>query len=308
MINEPLPNSPKHREHSQSSSDKNNSSTKHNHSDRHSTKRLDGSTLSSNGESRDKAEKSSMKSKTVKKKAEEPLNNVTPPKIAKKSNLTSKHFENEKPSSNSPKPTPRKTRLRSRTIEQSKMEVKPSTSAAFAQKKNCAENNGSETNKRPRLRLKIPQMDGGHDIGKRKKRTKLVKVSESSEQTSDCSDFEPVSPKRNRAKVNLDRSRSRSSSRSKSKNAADRKKSVDRRVFSTDDEAEAEENTNRMDFWVEAYAEKEKKWVAIDPVKRKVDCVDFVRVCVECNFSRSKNLKKITICFFSVNRNTVQSQ
>lgn len=277
--NAPLSTSPRHRDHSQSSSS---SSTKHNHSSKNTTKHLESSKSSSKEISRDKTTKNSTKSqvthlKAEKKKAEEPLPNVTPPKIAKKSNSSSKHQEIEKISSNTPKPSPRKTRLRSKT-----MEVKPSTSAAFAQKKNYAEDIGSETNKRPRLRLKIPQMDGGHDMDKRQKRKKLVvKMSESSDESSSCSDFEPVSPKRNRPKVNLDRSRSRSSSRSKSKNVSNRKKSIDRRVFSTDDEAEVEENTNRMDFWVEAYAEKEKKWVAIDPAKKKVDCVDFVRVCVD---------------------------
>lgn len=50
------------------------------------------------------------------------------------------------------------------------------------------------------------------------------------------------------------------------------------RVISSDKGSDADLNTEHMDFWVECYAEKEKKWIVIDPVEMKVNCEDHIRV------------------------------
>uniref|UniRef100_A0A336MU00 CSON007305 protein n=1 Tax=Culicoides sonorensis TaxID=179676 RepID=A0A336MU00_CULSO len=54
-------------------------------------------------------------------------------------------------------------------------------------------------------------------------------------------------------------------------------KKIDRRVLSTDDETggiSKVDKKNRINLWVEVYAEKEKRWITIDLFKGKVDCVD----------------------------------
>uniref|UniRef100_A0A336KYQ5 CSON000703 protein n=1 Tax=Culicoides sonorensis TaxID=179676 RepID=A0A336KYQ5_CULSO len=54
-------------------------------------------------------------------------------------------------------------------------------------------------------------------------------------------------------------------------------KKIDRRVLSTDDETggiSKVDKKNRVNLWIEVYAEKEKRWITIDLFKGKVDCVD----------------------------------
>lgn len=232
----------------------------------------------------------SSTSKTSKKKAEEPIESIStasPPKTSKKTTSNAGKQETRKDTSDSPKPSPRKTRLRSRTIDVPTVAARSTTSNVFVAKQINADSDSPKPEKRSRLRLKLPQMDGAHDVGKRKPRTKAVvkKSDDSSDEASSGSDFQPTSPKRSRSKVNLNRSKSKSKS-TLNKSTTNSKKSIDRRVFSSEDETTIGDNTNSMDFWIEAYAEKEKKWIAIDPVKRKVDCVDFVRVSTRiCRFS-----------------------
>lgn len=223
----------------------------------------------------------------AKKKAAEPLDKmatVSPPKVAKRAESNPRRPEHENKVDDSlPKPSPRKTRLRSRA-ESEAPKMTANATAVFASKNINTDSETAKPAKRTRLRLKLPQMDGANDIRPSRKRAKpKPKPSESSdEEASSGSDFEPEPPKRNRSKVNLNRSKSRSKT-NLNKSLVNRRKSIDTRVFSTDDDDEVEENTNRMDFWVEAYAEKEKKWIAIDPVKRKVDAAEFVRVRIfEC--------------------------
>lgn len=274
-------------ETSKSTATKNESTTsytKKNATDQSNARKHDDGIGKSQKETKSNSKDGRSTSKAVKKKADEPLDKIaiaSPPKMAKKTESKPKRNENEKKVlNNQPKPSPRKTRLRSRTeCDSPKLAAKTAASAAFAPKTINTDVHSPKPAKRTRLRLKLPQMDGAHDLKKTGKRTKPAakKFESSDEDSSSGSDFVPDSPKRNRSKVNLDRSKSKSKT-ILSKSLANRRKSIDRRVFSSDDEAEVEENTNRMDFWVEAYAEKEKKWVAIDPVKRKVNAVDFVRV------------------------------
>lgn len=129
-----------------------------------------------------------------------------------------------------------------------------------------------------KLNLKLPQLDGAGDISKKgTKRTnaKSQKIVDDSDESSDDSDFQPSPPKRIRSKLPT----KKVDNRQKSNTKANTSRKIDRRVFSDEDDPEQDvPNTERMDFWVEAYAEKEKKWIPIDPVKKKIDCIDHVRV------------------------------
>lgn len=50
---------------------------------------------------------------------------------------------------------------------------------------------------------------------------------------------------------------------------------IDRRVLSSDDNTEpSPKNSKGIDIWVEVYSEKDKRWIAIDVLKGKVDCVE----------------------------------
>lgn len=181
-------------------------------------------------------------------------------------------------SSMTPTHSPRKTRSRSRTAN-----INP----------NVTENSKVETPKgtsRARLRLKLPQLDGANDVKKAtNKRTKSNAITVKAEESNSDSDFAPSPPKRSRPKVDLNKSaaKSKAIASRRSRSTTKRNTSIDRRILSSDDEEQdsiedsAANNTNNMNFWVEAYAEKEKKWIAIDPVKKKVDAIDFIRVCIK---------------------------
>lgn len=125
-------------------------------------------------------------------------------------------------------------------------------------------------------KLKLPQLDGAHDDNLKDKKRAKAKLSAKSRAKHDDSgsdsDFAPAPQKRIRAKITPQKPIHK---------ALTKTKQIDCRVFSTDDENDADANTIKMNFWVEAYAEKEKKWIVIDPVKRKADCIDHVRV--RCN-------------------------
>lgn len=141
----------------------------------------------------------------------------------------------------------------------------PRKTRSKTSRSNDATNHASKA----KLKLKLPQLDGANDIAAKDKKTTKTKVRPKQDDTSEDSDFAPTPPKRIRAKPALQKPVNKLLSKTKQ---------VDHRVFSTDEETEDDKNTIRMNFWIEAYAEKEKKWVAIDPVKKKIDCVDFVKV------------------------------
>lgn len=117
-------------------------------------------------------------------------------------------------------------------------------------------------------KLKLPQFDGANDIPKENKKSKAKTRAKPKDLSSD-DDFDPVPVKKVRNKITPQKIENKHLSKAKQ---------IDRRVFSTDEECDEELNTNRMNFWVEAYSEAEKKWVVIDPVKKKVDCPEHVRV------------------------------
>lgn len=153
---------------------------------------------------------------------------------------------------------------------QSKDETKAAPfSPRKTRSKSSQSNETTNHTSKAKLKLKLPQLDGADDIAtKDKKRTK-TKVRSKQDDSSEDSDFAPAPPKRIRTKTAPQKPVNKLLSKAKQ---------VDRRVFSTDEETEEDKNTVRMNFWVEAYAEKEKKWVVIDPVKKKVDSVEYVKV------------------------------
>lgn len=129
-------------------------------------------------------------------------------------------------------------------------------------------------------KIKLPQLDGAHDTAgdkKSKAKAKTTKAKPRPKATDDAnsdSDFEPAPTKRIRPKVTPP-------PKKPANKLVARAKKIDNRVFSTDEEDVFEVvNTTKMNFWVEAYAEQEKKWITIDPVHKKVDNVDYVRVSV----------------------------
>lgn len=128
---------------------------------------------------------------------------------------------------------------------------------------------------------KLPQMDGNDDLIKtRPKRSSRLKA----DREDSDSDFgpQPAKIKAPKPKKPVKSPHFDSNGKPKSK-VLDKVKKIDLRVFSTDDEGDADvaANINKettIDVWVEAFNEKEKKWVIIDPVKNKIDATDHVRV------------------------------
>lgn len=130
-------------------------------------------------------------------------------------------------------------------------------------------------------------MDGASDKLPSKSATssKKAKVASKKSHTqgsdSDDSDFAPSPPKRIRAKATSAHFVQPKKPKSKVLEAVKR---IDLRVLSTDDDGEDESKMLKttkitaLDTWIEAYDEKDKKWVVIDPVRNKVDAVDHIRV------------------------------
>lgn len=142
---------------------------------------------------------------------------------------------------------------------------------------------------------KIPQLDGNDDIKPKNVRkrklylpnndngaaniknvpTKKLKITETKQNLiphtdSDDSDFKPsTSTKRMIKPINA----------TKSKNV-NKNKTIDNRLLSTDDDEENKKKKQGMDYWIEVYAEKEKKWVTINLFTTKVDNVDDIRVII----------------------------
>lgn len=80
---------------------------------------------------------------------------------------------------------------------------------------------------------------------------------------SDDHDFQPTRPKKAATHAKLDIV-----------------KKIDSRVLSTDDDDErvVVSNKKKTDYWIEVFCEEDEKWITIDAIKGKVDCVDDIRV------------------------------
>lgn len=153
----------------------------------------------------------------------------------------------------------------------------PTRTGLKQQYQDSMESEGTAATGRGLKKLKLPQLDGAHDTdGDKKGKAKAKPRPKPKDDANSDSDFE-VPTKRIRPKVTPP-------PKPKNKLLA-RAKKIDNRVFSTDEENDFEVNTMKMNFWVEAYAEQEKKWIVIDPVHKKVDNVDYVRVSVVFDFA-----------------------
>lgn len=158
--------------------------------------------------------------------------------------------------------SPKKTRSKSVYGESNK----PTLGAKLRLASTAVSNGTSKSN--AKTKLKLPQLDGADDVVAKGKSKRATKSKPKSEDSDEDSDFEPSPPKRVRPN---------NGKKPQLKSLA-KVKNIDRRVLSTDEEREEDTNTDRLDFWIEAYAEKEKKWIVIDPIKKKVDDVEHIRV------------------------------
>lgn len=140
-------------------------------------------------------------------------------------------------------------------------------------------------------KLTIPQLDGAHDDIKKTSSSRTTRKNKESkrrgsDENSD-SDFEPSSSEKKKRPTPVQNLKIKSK---KSSNPLDRVKRIDRRVFSTDEEDNENaamntsiSNKKAMNFWPEVYCEKEKKWIAVDLVKAKVNAVQNISVSVSCS-------------------------
>lgn len=167
--------------------------------------------------------------------------------------------------------SPKKTRLRARKEQEANLSnTKPDKQIVVEEKSKTFATKRKKEKATPAN--KLPQMDGGHDDLPKKKSSKRAKAVPKSNNSDSDSDFAQSPPKRIRPKTEK--------AKPKLKVIGEIKR-TDRRVLSTDVDEEPMQipnNCNSLDFWVEVYAEKEKKWLTIDPVKNKVDAIDHVRV------------------------------
>lgn len=119
----------------------------------------------------------------------------------------------------------------------------------------------------------VPQLDGADDVteksSSKRKRPQLKKLkkksqSQSRDDNSD-EDFEPSPPKQPKKAPQLQV-----------------KKSVDRRVLSSDEEesggGKVKRNPTAADIWVEVWSDAEEQWVCIELLKGKLHSVEAIRV------------------------------
>lgn len=181
----------------------------------------------------------------------------------------------------------------------------------------------SKSDKKPgrtksRMCLKVPQMDGASDklpskSGVNSKKAKeAARRSRKKDTDSDSdSDFAPSPPKRAGSKATS--STHFVQTKKPKPKALEAVKRIDLRVLSADEDDSDGRKTSKttkltiLDTWVEAYNEKDKKWIVIDPVKNKVDAVDHIRV--RNSFNNSLNCSnQITFDLSIFYRNLYRSQ
>lgn len=160
---------------------------------------------------------------------------------------------------------PKTTRSRSRSTETKNETSKPNLQKLAVKRK--AETKSEEI---PPKIAKLTEESKNRPSRKResstkdieKKKTRVAKVSESSEDGS-LKFF----------KLNNSKSKSANTSMSSIKSTK-----IDRRVLSSDDEAPVNlesaspKKSKGIDIWVEVYSEKDERWIAIDVHRGKVDC------------------------------------
>lgn len=252
----PLPQSPATKSKKAKAEPSNAQPSNLQHTNNHSPK------IISNGKKAKSKEIDIAVSPQVKSKKKNPNQNGEPSQVLVGTPIKGKVIQR----TNSAGVAPNLARLKKSNAEDAKpVAFSPRKTRSKASQSNVVTNHTPKA----KLKIKLPQLDGADDTATKKKTKTKAKARSKQEDSSEDSDFEPTPPKRIRAKTTPPKPVNKLLSKAKQ---------VDRRVFSTDEETEDDKNTIRMNFWVEAYAEKEKKWVAIDPVKKKIDCVDFVKV------------------------------
>lgn len=177
---------------------------------------------------------------------------------------------------------PRTTRSRSRSQEPNKSDTKPNKSDTkpnlnkLATKRKNEDKTEASASKVPKLAEKTSRKreSSSKDEKVDKKKPRVAKVSESSEDGS-LKYF-----KLNKS-VKVESKSSASTSKVESKSSASTSKvcrkviSPDKSPFSADEEfqsAFSPRKSKGIDIWVEAYSEKEEKWISIDVHRGKVDC------------------------------------
>lgn len=178
--------------------------------------------------------------------------------------------------------SPRKTR------SGLKRDATEASTSGQANEKHHSKSGEKSARTKERLCTKVPQMDGASDkltsksaTSSKKAKVTTMKSHTQSSDDSDDSDFAPSPPKRIRAKATSAHFVQPKKPKSKVLEAVKR---VDLRVLSTDDDDEDVSKTLKttkitaLDTWIEAYNEKDKKWIVIDPVRNKVDAVEHIRV------------------------------
>lgn len=236
-----------------------------------SSKSSSSTSIKSNGEKNATSTLTSKSSSSSKKSSAESLSK-TPSAQSVKSTKSSSSTSIK--STDSKKETlkislPRTTRSRSREEEAQKTASKPNLSKLSLKRKATDKSDESTAPKVPKVVENKASTSRKREASSKadhvdKKKARVSKMSESSEDGS-LKLFKMDKPSTSGAK--------------KSKSSANTSK-IDRRVLSSEDDTEMSLNfgasprkSKGIDIWVEAYSEKEEKWIAIDVFRGKVDCV-----------------------------------
>lgn len=160
---------------------------------------------------------------------------------------------------------------------------KEETSVYFSPRKTRSRANLQKTDPKSQgsrnKQMTIPQLDGLSDLKKKNTKSSTSKGKQQHQTDESDSDFEP-SPAKKVAKPNATKPKPKKKPTS---NLLERVKVIDRRVLSTDDEANDDNginivNSKATNFWPEVYCEKEQKWVAVDLMRAKVDAGQSIAV------------------------------
>jgi xeroderma pigmentosum group C-complementing protein len=177
-------------------------------------------------------------------------------------------------------PSPRRLRSRSRSTEDTKN--KSATENNITANKNASRKRQStakddsveskkskvtDTARNSRKRQSTAKIEDVSDP-KKSKQAKEKNIQEDDDSDSSLKYFRTISGSNKKAQTSASRIKSPKLSTSRE---------IDRRVLSSDDEADIQNASPKkvrgIDIWVEVYCEKEEKWICVDIFRNKVDCV-----------------------------------
>lgn len=134
----------------------------------------------------------------------------------------------------------------------------------------------------------LPQLDGSDDLPRpvrKRPNLALLKTNTTSANSEDSADSDYISPtprKKPTPNVAANKLPKKAAHKVLEQVKSDDKR--DRRLLSTDvdeeDEAKPKRNDKAVDIWVEVYSEAEEQWMAVDLFKKKVHCIDAIRVSI----------------------------